>query len=56
MFGNKKYKEAKRKVFSDDKKRKQFFAIQNYYKQKTKETDRNNKIGHTVTPSRQKKK
>lgn len=36
MFGIKKYKDAKTKKFNNDKERKQFFAIQSYYKNKAK--------------------
>lgn len=36
MFGIKKFKDAKTKKFDNDKDRKQFFAIQAYYKNKTK--------------------
>ena len=36
MFGSKKFKDAKTKKFESDKERKQFFAIQSYYKHKTK--------------------
>ena len=34
MFGLKKFKDTKTKKFASDKKRKQFFAIKNYYKTK----------------------
>ena len=34
MFGLKKFKETKTKKFESDKNRKQYFAIQNYYKAK----------------------
>jgi hypothetical protein len=34
MFGSKKFKEIKSKNFKNDNKRKQFFAIKNYYKSK----------------------
>lgn len=34
MFGLKKFKETKTKKFESDKKRKQYFAIQNHYKAK----------------------
>ncbi len=43
MFGNKKYKQAKKKVFENDNKRKQFFAIQNYYKKKNQKGGKNTK-------------
>lgn len=36
MFGTKKFKKAKTKKFNSDKERKQFFAIQAYYKNKAK--------------------
>lgn len=35
MFGLKKFKETKTKKFESDKKRKQYFAIKNYYKAKS---------------------
>lgn len=35
MFGLKKFKETKTKKFESDKNRKQYFAIQNYYKAKS---------------------
>ncbi len=35
MFGLKKFKETKTKKFESDKKRKQYFAIRNYYKAKS---------------------
>ncbi len=35
MFGSKKFKEIKSRKFKSDNKRKQFFAIQNYYKSKS---------------------
>lgn len=35
MFGLKKFNEIKTKKFENDKKRKQYFAIKNYYKTKT---------------------
>ncbi len=36
MFGVKKFKDAKTKKFDSDRERKRFFAIQAYYKNKTK--------------------
>lgn len=38
MFGTKKFKDAKTKKFDSDKTRKQFFAIQSYYKSKAKKS------------------
>ena len=36
MFGTKKFKTAKTKKFESSKERKQFFAVQAYYKNKPK--------------------
>lgn len=35
MFGLKKFKDTKTKKFENDKKRKQYFAIKNYYENKS---------------------
>lgn len=37
MFGSKKYKDTKTKVFSSDNERKRYFAIKNYYEKKNKQ-------------------
>ena len=34
MFGTKKYKEGKNKIFNSDNERKKYFAIKNYYSKK----------------------
>ena len=46
MFGIKKFNETKTKRFENDKKRKQYFAIKNYYKTKStlKKTKNNNSV------------
>ncbi len=38
MFENKEFKKAKKNHFTTDEKRKKFFAIQSYYKQKEKQS------------------
>ena len=38
MFGLKKFNDTKTKRFENDKKRKQYFAIKNYYAKKTATT------------------
>lgn len=41
MFGIKKYTKAKTKSFASDKERRRYYAIQDYYKRKARETDAN---------------
>lgn len=43
MFGLKLFKEVKTKKFNNDKKRKQYFAIKNYYASKTASVKNKNK-------------
>ena len=43
MFGIKKFKKAKTKKFESDKERKQYFAIQTYYKKKNEQVKKKTK-------------
>jgi hypothetical protein len=43
MFGIKKFKKAKTKKFESDKERKQYFAIQTYYKKKNEQAKKKTK-------------
>ncbi len=43
MFGTKEFKEVKTKKFESDKKRKQYYAINNYYKIKKLEKNQSTK-------------
>lgn len=42
MFGSKKFKDVKTKKFENDKKRRQYFAIKNYYEHNNKMTQSRN--------------